>query len=1298
MNKVILPGLIVVLLLSLEVRAAELPVPSPNYPTIQAAIDDANDGDTVVVADGRHTGYGNREIDFEGKAITVKSANGPENCIIDCNNTACGFRFRYEMEGPNSVIDGFTITNGSESRGGAINCSKSSPTIKNCIITDCSAESGGGIWCYASPQIINCVITSNYADLFGAGIFCSSIGSPMIVNCAVTNNSGRRSTGTAIFFEGPTSPTVINSTITQNTIGGIFCGEGDGSITITNSIVWGNADREISGYEPLNATVTHSNVRGGWEGIGNIDADPLLTPDGHLGAGSPCIDTADPTTDVTGRVDIDGEPRLTGARVDMGADEFLDTDSDGLPDWWEAKYFASATAANRGDDPDGDGYSNIAEYERYLSDPTLAAVTYYVDAENGDDSYDGRVPEWDGEHGPKRTIQAGIDAAIASDTVIVAPGRYVENIDYKGKAITVQSSEPGDRDVVENTIIDGSAGEPRVDGSCVLFDKGEGATSILEGVTLTRGTGGRAYYEDRDIGKAPVHAGGGILCVHSSPTIRRCIIRDNGMEDHGPAGGGVALLGSCQATISDCFIVHNREGSRNAHGCGMIMHSHSAETATSTIRNCTIAYNTTSEWQDWAYQVDCRETRPTISNTIIWNKRCEGPDCNHWHPPGRYTRSLLITDASLVTYSCVTNAYTYTEDYWYAEPCDITSFGGNIDESPGFVGAYIEDYPNEADYHLVANSACVNAGDPNFGIAPGAKDIDGQARVMGGRVDIGADEVVPHIVVTAPAAGDVWTSGSTHQVEWSGYGAGTVNILYSKDGGSNWQTIESGAADTGSYTWEMAKKMHSEQSVVSVVPGTPDSNVVCVDSGIFTIQPYRGPVSLPRGRGRKPKAGERYGPEFGCVKWTFETDGPVTAAVTLGRKQGQKIKAYVACEDGKLYTLDADTGALLWSYDTNSPLLGSAAEGSHGTVYFAATDGKLYALHRTGRLLWTHTTKRPVFSSPVVSGDGRIYVCSQDGKLYALAREGSELWRFETDGSGMVEGSIFATPAVGADGTVYIGGLYDPNLYALNRDDGSVKWVCNFEHTIQIIDDYGEGQDVNVAGWPFASPVVAFDGTVYQGLLFDSEIYAIEPTAGGISWSTSLAGLRLRYGKAPDDVVMWYDAGEPPEYVEVEGELRQVRSVTPIRHAYCWSTPALGPDGTIYVSFNDPYLRAVDPNGTVKWMTELGSMGGFTLSVGDDGLIYAASDDHYLYVVDPDGSEIARFEGDDWLSHPVIAEDHTIIVSDANNTVWAISQETCDGQEPVLDGAGEPESVETKRPVKIKKQPKNTANMRVKRL
>ncbi|MBA7646107.1 hypothetical protein ES703_53868 [subsurface metagenome] len=61
------------------------------FDNIQAAINDANDGDTVIIADGTYTGDGNRDIDFLGKAITLRSENGPENCIIDCNGSETGY-------------------------------------------------------------------------------------------------------------------------------------------------------------------------------------------------------------------------------------------------------------------------------------------------------------------------------------------------------------------------------------------------------------------------------------------------------------------------------------------------------------------------------------------------------------------------------------------------------------------------------------------------------------------------------------------------------------------------------------------------------------------------------------------------------------------------------------------------------------------------------------------------------------------------------------------------------------------------------------------------------------------------------------------------------------------------------------------------------------------------------------------------------------------------------------------------------------------------------------------------------
>ena len=86
-----------------------------NFVRIQAAIEAAQEGDVIVVADGIYSGPGNRDLNFKGKSISVRSENGPENCIIDCQATEVdphrGFYFHGD-EGKDSVVDGFTIMNG----------------------------------------------------------------------------------------------------------------------------------------------------------------------------------------------------------------------------------------------------------------------------------------------------------------------------------------------------------------------------------------------------------------------------------------------------------------------------------------------------------------------------------------------------------------------------------------------------------------------------------------------------------------------------------------------------------------------------------------------------------------------------------------------------------------------------------------------------------------------------------------------------------------------------------------------------------------------------------------------------------------------------------------------------------------------------------------------------------------------------------------------------------------------------------------------------------------------------------
>ena len=150
------------------------------------------------------------------------------------------------------------------------------------------------------------------------------------------------------------------------------------------------------------------------------------------------------------------------------------------------------------------------------------------------------------------TIQAGIDAAVSGDLVLVSPGTYVENIDFLGNAITLQS-ESG----TEDTIIDGNQ-----NGSVVLFESGETQESVLDGFTIRNGTG--TYLEL--FSDKWYYCGGGILCAnYSSPTIINLSIEQNNTT----FGGGCSFVDSSLATIINCTIFNNSAGTSRGSGGGI---------------------------------------------------------------------------------------------------------------------------------------------------------------------------------------------------------------------------------------------------------------------------------------------------------------------------------------------------------------------------------------------------------------------------------------------------------------------------------------------------------------------------------------------------------------------------------------------------------------------------------------------------------------------------------------------------------------------------------------------------------
>ncbi|UCG58784.1 MAG: HEAT repeat domain-containing protein [Phycisphaerales bacterium] len=237
---------------------AERLVPS-QYPTIQAAVDAAVDGDEVIIAPGRYTGDGNRDIDFSGKAMTVRSEGGPESCIIDCQGSEDdrhrGFLFE-SGETANSVLQGFTITGGFVyTGGGAIYCYRSSPTIRDCIIIRNTASEGGGIACLDSGVTVNeCVITDNLATTSGGGVAIIKgydTDRAELANCIVTGNQASRYSG-GVHCGG--NAALMGCTISGNRTGEYGYGGGIGfnachpHCTLKESVVWGNmasGDEEI---------------------------------------------------------------------------------------------------------------------------------------------------------------------------------------------------------------------------------------------------------------------------------------------------------------------------------------------------------------------------------------------------------------------------------------------------------------------------------------------------------------------------------------------------------------------------------------------------------------------------------------------------------------------------------------------------------------------------------------------------------------------------------------------------------------------------------------------------------------------------------------------------------------------------------------------------------------------------------------------------------------------------------------------------------------------------------------------
>lgn len=265
------------------------------YPSVQAAIDEALEGHELVLSEGVYF----EDIRLKGKRLLLRSTDPTDpsvvaSTIVSGTDRAVTFA---DGEDADCVVSGLTVADANE----GFYCAEASPTITHCVAVG-NAIAGISLWGAGNPRIANCLMVDN----LGAGVKM------------VPDVEGR--------YVYDSAPAITHCTIAGNREDGVSSGEP----TIANSIIYFNGGQITGDF----ATVTYSNVQGGFPGEGNIDLDPFFADptdgDYHLksqagrwdpvgeswvtdGITSLCIDAGDPSTS------IGDEPEPNGGRINMGA-------------------------------------------------------------------------------------------------------------------------------------------------------------------------------------------------------------------------------------------------------------------------------------------------------------------------------------------------------------------------------------------------------------------------------------------------------------------------------------------------------------------------------------------------------------------------------------------------------------------------------------------------------------------------------------------------------------------------------------------------------------------------------------------------------------------------------------------------------------------------------------------------------------------------------------------------------------------------------------------------------------------
>ena len=339
----------------------------------------------------------------------------------------------------------------------------------------------------------------------------------------------------------------------------------------------------------------------------------------------------------------------------------------------------------------------------------------------------------------------------------------------------------------------------------------------------------------------------------------------------------------------------------------------------------------------------------------------------------------------------------------------------------------------------------------------------------------------------------------------------------------------------------------------------------------------------PRHTNRSPFEG----PTLANVLWTFDTGGPIEAAPAV-LDDGTIL---VASLGGKLFALTND-GKQRLAVDLGDR--GYSAPLVYGEFLYLGSDAhRFYGVTREGVIRFRLETNGDVDTGAVPTPWGGI-VFASGRVLYASKPDGTLLWRFQA------RRKIYSSPAVGDDGTVYVGSQ-DRHFYAVTPE-GKVRWRVDL------------GGDID------SSPAIQDDGTVVVGS-DKGEIVALAPENGEIKWTAAVGGfIRGAMSIGRDGTVFAGTYGPTPRMVALDPANGAVRFRFPVSGTGATEFgihggPVEDSAGRLYFGAQDDHAYCLSPDGTLVWKLRTGCDVDAPLVIAPNGVLLVGSDDGKLYAV-----------------------------------------------------------------------------------